>query len=83
MESLGGKAHCRSLGYARDDKAEIGGEPLGLIMGMDGSARRDRRDDKGEASAHLGRPYKGWTEPQLSAIFISLGRPKAHDSSMD
>jgi hypothetical protein len=50
-----GKAHSRSLGYARDDK--------------------------GEGGAHLSSRYRDRQSRRLSAIFISLGGPKAHDSS--
>jgi len=32
-----GKAHCRSLGFAQDDKFKVVGRPLKLVIRMEGS----------------------------------------------
>jgi hypothetical protein len=39
------------------------------------------RDDKRKASAHLSSCYRDGQRRWLSAIFIPLGEPRAHDSA--
>jgi hypothetical protein len=66
----------KKAAYVAVDECRVVGNPE-----FAPTARRGRRDDKGEGSAHLSSGYRGWKEPQVICDFIPLGGPEAHGSS--